>query len=155
MNKLNQIVIEGNVVRTPLVKETARGTKVCTMPIAVDRLYRDREGNSIKEVGFYDVEAWGDQFGSMIEKHGVKGRGVRVVGRLKQDRWKTADGRSASKIFIVAEHVDFKPLFTQRQGGDSREGASASADEELQAEINNLEEAAAGIRAEAEEQAVF
>ena len=89
MNKLNQIVIEGNVVRTPLFKETQRGTRVCTMPIAVDRVYKDYNGNSVKEVGFYDVEAWGETFGSLIEKHGVKGRGVRVVGRLKQNRWKT------------------------------------------------------------------
>ncbi len=152
MNKMNQIVIEGNVVRTPLFKETPRGTRVCTMPIAVDRMYKDHNGNNVKEVGFYDVEAWGESFGALIEKHGVKGRGVRVVGRLKQNRWKTSDGRSASKIFIVAEHMDFKPLFSQKQGtGAENAAVSISADSEsesLQAEIANLEEAAAGIREE-------
>lgn len=114
-------------------------------------MYKDRNGENVKEVGFYDVEVWGENIGSMIAKNGVKGRGVRVVGRLKQDRWKTADGHNASKIFIVAEHVDFKPLFSQKQarmpdsGGEDCGADSAS----VQSEIENLAEAAAGIRMEA------
>jgi single-strand DNA-binding protein len=38
-----------------------------------------------------------------------KGRGVRVVGRLKQDRWTDPDGKPHSRVEIVAEHVEFKP----------------------------------------------
>ena len=36
---------------------------------------------------------------------------MRVVGRLKQERWNGADGKSRSKIVIVAEHVEFRPDF--------------------------------------------
>jgi len=36
-----------------------------------------------------------------------KGRGVRVVGRLKQDKWTDADGKPHSRVHIVAEHVEF------------------------------------------------
>jgi single-strand DNA-binding protein len=38
-----------------------------------------------------------------------EGRGVRVVGRLKQDRWTGPEGQARSKVSIVAEHVEFKP----------------------------------------------
>lgn len=162
MNKLNQIILEGNVVRPPLFKETPRGTKVCTMPIAVDRLYKDKNGNRIKEVGFYDIEAWGENFTASIARHGVKGRGVRVVGRIKQSRWKTSDGRNMTKTFVVAEHVEFRPVFDHGALQASHE-ASADADAAdvtaiepassavaaaYQAEINNLEQAAEGIREE-------
>jgi single-strand DNA-binding protein len=34
---------------------------------------------------------------------------VRVVGRLKQDRWTGTDGKPRSAVKIVAEHVEFKP----------------------------------------------
>jgi single-strand DNA-binding protein len=34
---------------------------------------------------------------------------VRVVGRLKQDRWTGNDGKPHSKVSIVAEHVEFRP----------------------------------------------
>ncbi|RKX84665.1 MAG: single-stranded DNA-binding protein, partial [Spirochaetes bacterium] len=44
-----------------------------------------------------------------------KGRGVRVVGRIKQDRWKDQDDKSREKFKIVAEHVEFKPLFTKNK----------------------------------------
>ena len=40
-----------------------------------------------------------------------KGRGVRVVGRLKQGRWTDNSGNKMSRIGIVAEHVEFRPMF--------------------------------------------
>jgi single-strand DNA-binding protein len=33
------------------------------------------------------------------------------VGRLKQDRWTSSDGKPHSKVTIVAEHVEFRPDF--------------------------------------------
>ena len=36
---------------------------------------------------------------------------MRVVGRLKQDRWVGTDGKHYSKIKVLAEHIEFKPLF--------------------------------------------
>ena len=36
---------------------------------------------------------------------------MRVVGRLKQDRWAGPEGQARSKVQIVAEHVEFKPQF--------------------------------------------
>lgn len=42
-------------------------------------------------------------------KKATKGRGVRVVGRLKQDTWKDEAGKSASRIYVIAEHIEYKP----------------------------------------------
>ena len=111
MNALNQVIIEGNVVRTPERKETSTGKFVCTVPVAVNRIYKDSTGNDVNEVGYYDIEAWGEKLTSNVEKFCTKGRGVRVVGRLKQDRWENAEGKKTSKIYIVAEHIDFKPVY--------------------------------------------
>jgi single-strand DNA-binding protein len=33
-----------------------------------------------------------------------------VVGRLKQERWNDEDGKARSKVLIVAEHVEWKPV---------------------------------------------
>ena len=133
---MNQIVIEGNVVRDTQVKETARGTRVCLIPIATNRYYRDTKGSLQKETAFFDVEAWGENFCKTAVKMGKRGRGLRVVGRLKQDRWKTPEGKSTSKTFIVAEHIDFKPE-------KNSEGAGRDED------VTNAESAAEGLRAEA------
>ena len=109
MNNLNSVLIEGNMVRDPLIRSTPKGTQVCNFSIASNRYYR-QDSNLEKETGFFEIEAWGklaDACGNL----GRKGRGVRVVGRLKQDRWAGSDGKNHNKVSIVAEHVEYRSDF--------------------------------------------
>ena len=111
MNNLNSILIEGNMVRDPLFRSTQKGATVCNFTIASNRFYRQgQDSNLEKEVGFFDVEAWG-KLADICSSQGRKGRGVRVVGRLKQDRWTGNDGKNHTKVAIVAEHVEYRPDF--------------------------------------------
>jgi single-strand DNA-binding protein len=109
MNNLNSILIEGNLVKDPLLRSTPKGTQICTLQLASNRYYKQDSGYE-KEVSFFDVETWARLAESCYSK-GRKGRGVRVVGRLKQNRWNSPDGKPYSKICIVAEHVEFRPEF--------------------------------------------
>jgi single-strand DNA-binding protein len=45
-----------------------------------------------------------------------------VVGRLKQDRWTDQTGKPHSKVKVVAEHVEFKPIFKPADATDTEEG---------------------------------
>ena len=116
MNNLNSVLIEGNLVRDSEFRTTAKGTSLCTFSIATNRYYKQDSGFE-KEVSFFDVEAWA-RHAEVCHDKGHKGRGVRVVGRLKQDRWQDVDGKPRSKIAIVAEHVEFRPEFKK---GDAAE----------------------------------
>lgn len=107
MNNLNSILIEGAFVRDPLFRTTAKGTALCTFTIATNRFYR-QEGNLEKETNFFEVEAW-SQIAETCKSCGHKGRGVRVVGRLRQGRWTDTDGKNKSRVYIVAEHIEFRP----------------------------------------------
>ena len=109
MNNLNSVLIEGNMVRDPLIRTTQKGTSVCNFSIASNRYYY-QDSNVEKEVGFFDVEAWG-KLAEACTNRGRKGKGVRVVGRLKQDRWTGNDGKNHTKVAIVAEHVEYRPDF--------------------------------------------
>ena len=109
MNNLNSILIEGNLVRDPLLRSTPKGTQVCTMSLASNRFYKQDTGFE-KEVSFFDVETWARLAEACYAK-GRKGRGVRVVGRLKQERWNDQEGKQRSRVTIVAEHVEFRPEF--------------------------------------------
>ena len=106
MNNLNSVLLEGNMVRDPMIRSTQKGTAVCNFTIASNRYFR-QDTNLEKEVGFFDVEAWG-KLADACGSHGRKGRGVRVVGRLKQDRWTGNDGKNHTKVAIVAEHVEYR-----------------------------------------------
>lgn len=123
MNSLNSILIEGNVVRDPVVRETPKGTLVCLFSIASNRFYRQDEGLE-KETSFFDVESW-SKLAETCEKNCIKGRGVRVVGRLKQDRWTGTDGKNYYKVKVVAEHIEFKPQFRIKDGANSESDTSS------------------------------
>lgn len=109
LSNLNSIIIEGNLVRDPMLKTTPNGHPVCSFAVASNRFYKQNEDTE-KEVSFFDIETWSklaQTCGDVLKK----GRGVRVVGRLKQDRWLDNGGKNQSRIKIVAEHVEFKPVF--------------------------------------------
>ena len=95
MNQLNSLIIEGNVTRVPELREPSKGFKVCTIPLAVNRFYKNRNGEGVNEVSYFNVETY-DKMAEICMEKCEKGRGLRVVGRLKQDRWKTNDGKSSS-----------------------------------------------------------
>jgi single-strand DNA-binding protein len=113
MNQLNSLILEGNITREPEFRETPHGCKVCKIPLAVNRYYKNNEGVGVEEVSYFNIEAFG-KIAEYCQTHSEKGRGMRVVGRLKQDRWKTADGKNTSSISIIAEHIEFKPLLEKK-----------------------------------------
>jgi single-strand DNA-binding protein len=124
MNNLNSILIEGNLVRDPLLRSTPKGTPICTFTLASNRFFKQDSGLE-REVGFFDVETW-SKLAEHCYNQGRKGRGVRVVGRLKQNRWNGTDGKLHSRVTIVAEHVEFRPEF-KREANDPASCADTSA----------------------------
>ena len=94
------------------MKETPRGTQVCTFSIASNRYYR-QDDEYEQETSFFEVETWA-KLAEACGKNCLKGRGIRVVGRLKQDRWTSPEGKNFSKVKVVAEHVEFKPQFKNK-----------------------------------------
>jgi single-strand DNA-binding protein len=149
MNNLNSILIEGNLVRDPLLRSTPKGTQVCTMSLASNRYYKQDSGFE-KEVSFFEIETWAKLAEACYNK-GRKGRGIRVVGRLKQDRWNGADGKPHSRITIVAEHVEFRPEFKKDDSPKpvADTGSSDSQYEDDPSEEDSVEEN--GVLAMAEE----
>lgn len=125
MNQLNSLIIEGNVTREPEFKETANGHKICNIPVAVNRFYKNTDGEGVNEVSFFNIETFG-KMAESCQKNCEKGRGIRVVGRLKQSRWTNSEGKTASRISIIAEHVEFKKRLTSEITENSSETAGTS-----------------------------
>ena len=107
MNHLNSIIIEGNLTKDGEMKNTS--FSVFSLSVAVNRSYKNKDGEWVDEVSFFDVDCFG-KMAEVAEKNAVKGRGIRVVGRLKQDRWADENGKTFSKVKIIAEHIEYKPM---------------------------------------------
>ncbi len=106
MNQLNSIILEGNVVKKAVLTKPTAGFVVCKFPLAVNRKTKSPDGEQHEEVSYFDIETYGEM-AEKCSKYCDKGQGIRVVGRLKQSRWKENDV-SKSKIYVVAEHVEYK-----------------------------------------------
>jgi len=142
MNNLNSILIEGNLVKDPELSYTAKGTAVCKFTVACNRYFK-QDQETQKEVSFFDVTTW-TRLAEVCGEYLTKGRGVRVVGRLKQDRWADTDGKQHSRVIVIAEHVEFKPQF-RKDAGDGKNGEEKpeeAAAEAVEQEEEELKEAA-------------
>jgi single-strand DNA-binding protein len=106
--------------------------------LASNRYFKQDEETQ-KEVSFFEVTTW-SRLAEVCGEYLKKGRGVRVVGRLKQDRWTSPEGQGRSKVQIVAEHVEFKPQ--QKKDGDGKgDGApEAEGKAEPAAEVQTQDE---------------
>lgn len=109
MSQLNQIILEGNLTGDVVTKDTLKGVKVSQFTIAVSRTFKNSDGENEEEVSYFDIEVYGSM-AEMFSDKLKKGREVRIVGRLTQKRWKDIGGKSCSRVFVIAEHIEIKPF---------------------------------------------
>ena len=128
MNQLNSIILEGNVVKKAELSEPASGFIVCKFPMAVNRKTKSPDGEQHEEVSYFDVETYGE-LAETCSKYCDKGKGIRVVGRLKQSRWEENNVKR-SRIYVVGEHVEYKyskPKDEPKEESKAEETANAQA----------------------------
>lgn len=111
---INKAILSGNVVRDSASKTVGSGTKLCRFTIAVNKNFKMNDGSFREETSYIDIDSW-SYLAEKCEKGCKKGRGVTVVGRLKQDRWLDDKGGSHSKIKIIAETVEFREHVPKQQ----------------------------------------
>ncbi len=101
---LNVVALVGNLATEPELRYTPNGVAVCNFRLAVQRSFKNREGE--READFFTVVAWrntAEFCGNYLEK----GRAVSVWGRLQARSWETEDGQRRSVVEVVADGVNF------------------------------------------------
>ena len=102
-NDLNSLILEGVVSGKPLLNETST-TSVLNFTIEHTHYYKNKEGEDVTETFQFKVVV----FGRMCKMPLKEGSSVRVVGRLKQNKWTDSEGASHSEVQIVAEHIEIR-----------------------------------------------
>jgi len=59
MPNLNRVQIIGRVGKDPEERSTKNGSNYVFFPVAVDRWWKSRDGESRKETDWFNVEVWG------------------------------------------------------------------------------------------------
>lgn len=86
MPNLNRVQIIGRLGRDPEEKHTKNGSPFVIFSVAVDRNWRNRDGEARKETDWFNVEAWG-KLGEICKSFLSKGRLVFIEGRLRTTRY--------------------------------------------------------------------
>lgn len=120
---LNKAMVYGNLTRDPELKALPSGINVCSMSIATNRVYKDRDGNKQENVDYHNVVVFGTQAENSA-KYLSKGNGVYVEGRLQTRSW-DKDGQKQYRTEIVADRVQFGPK--NGSGGAPSGGGQSSA----------------------------
>ena len=101
----NTVTVIGNLSRDPELRYTPSGSAVTNFGIAVNRRWKDRTTDEMKEeVSFFDVTTWSELAENVAETL-TKGNRVIVTGRLMQQSWETPDGDKRSAVKIIADDV--------------------------------------------------
>lgn len=100
MNMINSLILDGVVKGEPHFLEEHN---VLNFTVETTRYYKNRAGEDVIETSQFKVVV----YGRMCELPLKDGSGVRVVGRLRENKW-TDGGVKHSEIQIVAEHIEIK-----------------------------------------------
>jgi single-strand DNA-binding protein len=99
------VAIIGNLTADWEMRYTAGGSAIANTSIAVNRKWKDKDGEQKEEVSFIDLTAFGKQ-AETLALYTKRGNPIHVNGRLKQDRWEH-DGQKRSKVLVIVEGFQF------------------------------------------------
>ena len=86
MASFNKVILLGNLTRDPEVRYTPKGSAVCDLGIAVNRVYTTDGGERREEVTYVDVVLWA-RLAEIAGEYLKKGRPIFIEGRLQMDQW--------------------------------------------------------------------
>lgn len=115
---MNKVVLLGRLTSDPTVRYTQTGKVVAQFILAVDRPFKDAQGN--KETDFIPVVLWG-KAAELVGNGCQKGHRLIVEGRIQIRNYEAKDGSKRWVTEIIANSVEF--IERKASGG----GAAASA----------------------------
>ncbi len=110
---LNKCMIIGNLGRDPEMRYTPSGQSVTQFTVAVNRNYKDAQGERQEETEWFRVVAWGQQ-AEFAAEYLRKGNKVFVEGRFKTREFEGRDGQKRTSLDITADSI----VNLERRGRD-------------------------------------
>jgi single-strand DNA-binding protein len=101
---LNKCLIIGNLGRDPEMRYTPSGQAVTQFTVAVNRNYKDAQGERQEETEWFRIVAWGQQ-AEFSAEYLRKGNKVFIEGRLQTRQWEGQDGQKRYTTELVANTI--------------------------------------------------
>lgn len=106
MASLNRVFLMGNLTKDPELRYTPQGTAVANLRLAVNRRFKNKNGELKEEVCFITAVVWNRQ-AETCNQYLHKGSPLFVEGRLQSRSWEDNAGQKKTVIEVTAERVQF------------------------------------------------
>jgi single-strand DNA-binding protein len=104
MKGLNKVQLIGNLGKDPEIRTTPQdATKVASFSLAANRTFRNKDGDSVEDTQWFNLEAW-KGLATVIEEHLKKGDRIYVEGRLKTESYEK-DGETKYFTKVVVQEM--------------------------------------------------
>ena len=133
---MNKVELVGRLVKDPEVKLTSNQTKFCSFTIAVDRRYKDANGQ--RQADFISCVAW-KQTAEFIQKYFHKGNRIGICGSIQTRNYDDQNGQKHFITEVLVEEAEFV---------ESQQAAQPQATVEAEASQQVVQEEPEGIQGE-------
>ena len=103
---LNKVMIIGRLGADPELRYTQSGQPICSLRVATDESYTDKDGNRVERTEWHSVVTFGktaDHCNQFLRKGSL----VYVEGKLSTRKWQDQKGQDRYTTEIRADRVQF------------------------------------------------
>lgn len=115
----NKVILIGNLVADPELRQTPGGVSVVTFTLAIQR--RFAKPDDAQQADFINIVAW-RQTAEFVSRYFTKGRSMLVCGAIQSRSFTDQNGQKRYVTEVVAEEVSFvdrRPDGQSKPAGDN------------------------------------
>lgn len=107
---MNKCELVGRLTKDPELKLTSNQTAYCNFTIAVDRRFKDSNGQ--RQADFINCVAW-KQTATFVQKYFHKGNRIGIVGAIQTRQYEGNDGAKHFVTEVIVDEAEFVESQTQ------------------------------------------
>lgn len=114
---LNRAVLGGRLTADPDLRFTNSDRAVCSFTVAVNRSYKDADGNSQSD--FIRCVAWGNT-AEFVDKYFRKGSSICVIGEITTRTYENEDEETVYVTEVTVRDVQFVDSKSESEGAEKK-----------------------------------
>jgi single-strand DNA-binding protein len=125
MQGINKVILVGNLATDVEVRYTASGAAVGNCNIAVNEIWKDKDGNKQEAVEFIKLVFW-NRTAEVAGEYLQKGSPVYIEGKFKTEEWTDNDGHKRYTTKVHVTQLNMLPSGRDSNNGGFKPRAQAS-----------------------------
>lgn len=102
---MNDVKLSGRLTADPKGSTTANGKTVANFSLAIDRYYKDANGETQKDADFFQIACY-NSLAKFVLDYIHKGDKIFVSGFMKQSKWTDTNGNKRERVGVIAQSIE-------------------------------------------------